>query len=577
MIAVKHILFIALIAAFAQNVLGQANNDYNWILGYPPNRPEIYYGGVSFNFNSNSPPPTYFETKCNALYSAILSSNSGRLLAYSNGCSIFNSDQQYMEEGDTIASGYIWDNYCEDIGYPGNHNHIFLPWPGDTSKAILIYCRVSQDHSVYNYLYAILQFNAEHPLGIVTEKDRNLLISGTTGFLTATKHGNGRDWWLIIPEHNSNRFFISLLQPGGITVVDTQSIGTSWGQTNHSGQAIFSPDGTKYIRFTPWKGLDIFDFDRCSGILSNPIESGPFSNPVITAGGVACSIDSRYLYVSNSTKLFQFDLANADILSTKTLIGQYDGFTNPFATNFYHMALAPNGKIFIFSSNGVRDLSIINYPRLKGDSCGFIQHGVHLPAFVLFGSPNLPFFRLGPLDGSYCDTLGINNRPIADFRYKIDSLDQHKVSFTNLSYFNPKLYYWTFGDNATSEAVNPLPHTFTGDQSYQVCLTAWNEYGLNTFCRAIDFDSSTSIDDSNNENKIIVYPNPASDYFTIKAPAALRSIDIYNVTGNLVYTQNNGGSEFMEIDARTFSSGLYLIVVKGKVGSVFMDKILIFK
>jgi len=109
MISIRQILYIALISAFAYDVWGQAKNDYNWILGYLPNKPEIFFGGVSFDFNINSAPPIYFETKCNALYTAVLSSNSGRLLAYSNGCSIFNSQHEYMEDGDTIASGYIWD------------------------------------------------------------------------------------------------------------------------------------------------------------------------------------------------------------------------------------------------------------------------------------------------------------------------------------------------------------------------------------------------------------------------------------------------------------------------------------
>jgi hypothetical protein len=72
------------------NSNAQARNDYHWILGYGPNRPDEKLGGIHIDFNSDFPYPFYFETKCHAYEPAVLSSNNGRLLAYSNGCSIFN-------------------------------------------------------------------------------------------------------------------------------------------------------------------------------------------------------------------------------------------------------------------------------------------------------------------------------------------------------------------------------------------------------------------------------------------------------------------------------------------------------
>src|SRR6187549_1728927 len=89
-------LIIGLI--WVQTIWAQAKNDYNWILGYPPNKPEIFYGGVTFDFNSDVTSPEYFNTICPALYTAVLSSNSGKLLAYSNGCSVYNSAQQFMDD-----------------------------------------------------------------------------------------------------------------------------------------------------------------------------------------------------------------------------------------------------------------------------------------------------------------------------------------------------------------------------------------------------------------------------------------------------------------------------------------------
>lgn len=559
---------------FANPICGQAMNDYNWILGYPPNIENELFGGVSIDFNQSLTSPMYFNTICPALSPAVLSSNSGRLLAYSNGCNIYNNMNLLMDEGDSIAYGDIWEGYCDYIGYPGTQNNLFLPWPGDTSKAILIYTKVSQDHATYSFLYSIIEFNNDHPLGIVLSKDINLLSTGITGFLSATKHSNGRDWWIIIPEHNSNRYFINLLQPDGVTVIDTQSIGESWGNYNHSGQSIFTTDGSKYIRFNPWKGLDIFDFDRCSGVLSNARESGPFTDPVIAAGGVACSSDSKFLYVSNTFDLYQFDLRDVDILSTKELIAQYDGFVNPFVTNFYQMALAPDGKIYIFSTNGIQNLSVINYPELRGDSCNFKQHSVKLPAFVLPGSLNMPFFRLGPEDGSFCDTLGLNNSPIADFRYEIDSLEPNHVIFRNFSYFNPKEYYWTFGDNSNTTLKTPLPHIYSQEGNYTVCLTVSNEYGNNTFCRNIVIDYTTETS-AINGGEFKIYPNPFTSSIYIKNtlfPSILH-LKIYSELGNEVIKEMLFNVE-NELDLSSLNSGIYFYQIMNESGCIRAGKLI---
>lgn len=505
----KSILCIVLALTSVIKILAQAKNDYNWILGYPPNNPSEYYGGVRIDFNDDLPTPRYFETKCSASAPAVLSSNSGSLLAYSNGCSIYNANHESMHGGDTIAYGAIWESYCDIIGYPGTQNNILLPWPGNGSKAILLYLKSDDNFSPFYLLYSTIEFDSSNQLGFVAQKDVYLITPGTTGLLTAAKHANGRDWWVLLPENNTNRFFTFLLDPTGISQVDSQSIGYPWEEREWASQAIFTPDGQKYVRFNPWKGLDIFDFDRCTGKLSNPIESGPLSNPIKEAGGVAASFDSRYLYVSNNTVLYQFDLHSEDILGSRVTIDTYDGFEDPFPTTFYQMALAPDGKIYMVSTNGVKSLGVINHPELKGISCNFVQHGLKLPAHVLFGSINLPFFRLGPDDESLCDTLGLNNLPIADFRYEIDSIDPLKVKFRNLSYFEPETFYWTFGNTMNSSLEDPSTIEYATPDKYEVCLTVTNQYGENSFCRIVDLEDTVSvICPLGNIQEIKIKPNP---------------------------------------------------------------------
>ena len=260
--------------------------------------------------------------------------------------------------------------------------------------AIFFYLKFTDDYRSTHLYYSVISFDNLSPLGRVILKDQFLIDGGLTALLTGTKHANGRDWWIVLPEGETNRFFTFLLTPNGISLKSTQAIGDQIGIRAHSSQTVITPDGHKYIRFNPWNGLDIFDFDRCTGQLSNPIESGPFSDSVIVVGGVACSMDSKYLYVSNRQFLYQYDLHETNILSSKVLVGTYDGYVDPFATTFYHMLLAPDGKIYMFSSNGVKSLHVINHPERKGILCDLRQHAIKLPAYTSVGSPTMPYFRL---------------------------------------------------------------------------------------------------------------------------------------------------------------------------------------
>ena len=117
---------------FLKEAFCQVKLDYNWILGYPSEIPAEDFGGVRFDFEYNKVNITYFNTICDASEPAVLSTPSGRLLAYANGCNIYNGEHEIMENGDSISFGLNWITYC-DYGYPGTQNNLLLPFPGDTN------------------------------------------------------------------------------------------------------------------------------------------------------------------------------------------------------------------------------------------------------------------------------------------------------------------------------------------------------------------------------------------------------------------------------------------------------------
>jgi len=99
---------------------------------------------------------------------------------------------------------------------------------------------------------------------------------------------------------------------------------------------------------------------------------------------------------------------------------------------------------------------MMDFPNEKGDNCRFKQHHIRIPS-VSRSIPNFPNYRLGPLDGSPCDTLGLDNHPIAKYRYEsADTIDFRHIRFTDLSYFRPTRWVWDFGDGTGQiEAQSP--------------------------------------------------------------------------------------------------------------------------
>ncbi len=401
----KRLLSICLLFTLAWQVIGQPKHDYNWLLGYGP-APDPIIGGSWLNFHQNPVEVSFFDIQI--LYTAIsmISDSSGSLQFYTNGCEVINAEHELMANGDSINAGDIHDWYCEG-GYPGAESVMTLPQPS-TNGIYYIFHQWANDSLFHAKLkYSVVDMSRQNGQGEVVEKNTTLLTDKFTAQVSAVRHGNGRDWWIIVPKLQSNAYYRYLLSPSGIHSFPSQAVGTAWSHRYWSGQAGFSPDGSKYVRMNPWNGLHIYDFDRCGGWLSNPLKID-FPNDTISSGGVSVSPNNRFLYVSASRKVYQFDLRANDIESSRVLVAEYDGFQSPFSTRFYQHMLAPDGKIYLTAPSSVNILHIIHHPNRKGLACELEQHGLILPTLHAFAVPNFPYFRLSALDGSPCDTLGID-------------------------------------------------------------------------------------------------------------------------------------------------------------------------
>src|SRR6185436_15329937 len=103
-----------------------------------------------------------------------------------------------------------------------------------------------------------------------------------------------------------------------------QSIG--FDNNNVRGQMVFSKTGAQLALVAPYFGvIDLFDFDRCSGLISNWRDLGEHpANPSGDYWGCAFSFNENVLYAAGfygtdikDSKLYQYNLLAADIKASK--------------------------------------------------------------------------------------------------------------------------------------------------------------------------------------------------------------------------------------------------------------------
>ena len=517
-------LFLAVFLGFLSINLIAQKHDYHWITGYGSNVGNPDFGLSILQFEDFGKVDTFSKKDSSFdmdFFNVSMSDSNGSLQFYCNGVGLNNHLHQLMENGDGM-SGFPGST-GEDGGYAMTQGGISVPWPGTSDQFFLLqekgeYFPFQEDHRFKTtaLLYSRIDMSANGGEGNIVEK-RMVFLQDTVerGKSKLVRHANGRDWWHIKNKLDENVFYRTLITPQGPEVIGEQTVGLPVMQG--AGQAVFSPDGSKYVIFNSISAdvglyLDIYDFDRCTGLLSNhqklhfSHDGGP--------GGVAISPNSRYLYHSSHWYIYQFDLLATNIAASKDTVAIYDLNVDWFPTTFFAAQLASDGRIYVISPNGVPVMHQIEYPDEPGEACIVKQHSVRLPTLNSFSIPNNPNYRLGPIDGSPCDTLGIDNLPKANFRADQDTLSTYEFYFQDLSYYEPEEWFWTFGDGFTSESVSPT-HIYGGDGVYEVCLTVSNTNGSHTACDTIFLGIVDATEQIEPIVELQVFPNPFQTEFSL--------------------------------------------------------------
>ncbi len=444
--------------SFAQRI------DAVWPLGYNcciyPN-----FGAMNLDFRSGNLIINMVQRHqdIDVTCSSVCDSN-GNLLFTSNGAYIANSLDDTMQNGSDMNPSYYTSQHQDGLTIP--QGNLVFPSLTDSNQYILFHNTIDDYLSTgasLNLYSTTIDMSLSGGVGGVINKNAIIYTdSMTPGRILACRHANGRDWWITVRKFRSQKLIEFLYTPNGISGPYFQNLSIQ--REFNIGQSAFNPQGTKYAYFEAIRGLEVADFDRCTGHLSNQVYCN-IIDTIYYGAGVCFSPNGRFLYVATVERVYQLDTWSANMNATKIVVGILDGFADPITSNitaFWIMALGPDGKIYISTGNSTPYLHVINNPDSLGIACDLCQHCIQLPALNAFTMPNFPNYYLGAEVGSVCDSLGVGVTELADGKNAI-------TIFPNPASNNATIKY-LISKNALLIIVNSL-----GEVVQQISLSAENQ------------------------------------------------------------------------------------------------------
>jgi gliding motility-associated-like protein len=460
------ILCISVILAFLPSSFFAQLQNNNWTFG----------NGCRVNFNGPVPNGALNSILSSAEPCASVSNpETGSLLFYSDGLTVWGSNNQPMPNGTGLIGGLFKSS---------SQGPVIVPFPENPDKYFIFTIDELEFDTYTGLHYSVVDMTLNGGLGDVEAANKNILITpdSLTEKITVIRSEAIRGYWVIVHRMINNEFLAYKVTGcevsstpvvsavGSPLVIPANNLNDRFAgygsmKANPEGTRLGMPiDGTTKIEF--------FDFDLSTGVLSNPISVEVTDNTVnptpdlpIRKYGCCFSPDGSKFYFSNTISVYQLDLSvyNATaIAASNSLIG-----TPANAT--FQVEQGPNGRLYVATAGNA--LAAINSPNNAGLACGFEENAVSLNGLCLLGLPaQVPGrnFLPPPISFDYdCLTLEINASVLG-------------VGDQTIS--------WNFGVPNSAQIGNPVSFTYL--DSGAVTITA----ALNNACYVFSSDTSIVIE-----------------------------------------------------------------------------------
>ncbi len=448
------LLFISCFITF----LSEAQNAGNiWYFGD--------YAGIDFNSGS----PVSLSNSAMEIFEgcATACDNNGNLLFYENGEKIWDRNHNLMPNGSGLK------------GDTSSAQSIIIHNP-DSCNLYYVFTMGSHITPNGGVWYSVVDMNLNGGYGVVISNQKNIqLLNQSEEGIAAILNSNGHDVWVIVHKMGGKTFNAYPVTNAGVGAPVQSNIGPYRDASNIIGQLKPSHNGNKLVMVNTFSTIyiDMFDFDKATGILSNDVSLTSYFSYTTGAYGIEFSPNDSLLYLStifSNNVLYQLDLYTWAALTLEEFGGNY---------HYGSLQLAPDGKIYM-ANNGLNYLSVINDPNVSGTGCNFVANGFTLSpgTFCFNGLPNQPNYIYDQLINDPCGeqpTVSLNaNDTLICQKFCIDYFD----SSTN----NPLAWQWIFegGSPATSTAQNPQMICYNVPGVYDVTLITTNAFGNDTLTKS---------------------------------------------------------------------------------------------
>ena len=352
----KKLILFTLLLIIVQSEIFSQGEYYNWYFGKN--------AGISFSPDGKDPYAITNSAMDTREGCAVISDSLGNLLFYTNGVKIWNRQHDIMLN-------------CTELhgSHSSTQSAIIVQSPGDNNIYYIFTVPATQDSIRFTALkYSKVDITGDGGLGEVISENE-YLFSKVTEKMTAVKHANGSDYWIIVHEWMTDAYVSFLLTEEGINknpVISKTGTINSGHRWNKIGTMKVSPNCRKLASLMYHStSIDLLDFDNETGILSNPVI---IKAPDSSLYGLEFSPNSELLYVGNYEDgyIYQFNLkaGSPDLIAnslhsieTKSISGQ--------------LQLGPDDKIY-YSRSGMGYLSVIHDPNIIGENCNYDVFGVDL-------------------------------------------------------------------------------------------------------------------------------------------------------------------------------------------------------
>lgn len=393
-------------------------------LGQTNKRVNVWYFGrnAGLNFDTGNPAPLIDGALNTWEGCATICNENGSLLFYTDGNSIWNKNHSILPNATSIGGSFSSSQSGIIVPQPENPNRYFV----FSSDA---------EGGSGGIQYAIVDMTLNSGLGGLISKN-NRLLTRASEKLTAVRHCNNKDFWVIAHELDNNSFRAYLVTNNGISTTSVESkVGSvQYGDMKAIGYMKASNNGRKIAVCSWWNGnVELFDFNNETGNLSNAVSC---QNDIIRhVYGAEFSPNNQYLYVSTAYIIHQFEVNtsnSAQFIASRVEIGTA---TTTGASRIGALQIASNNLIYVALDN-LQFLGVINKPNTKGVECDYIEKGISLAGKKSgLGLPNLitSYFNLAPSvtvtisKGNNCNDVTLlsdvkSNAPNLVFQWFLDNM-----------------------------------------------------------------------------------------------------------------------------------------------------------